>query len=579
MRGAVALLIAGALSARAAIGGEPPADQSPAPSARLVTIDLVATDARGRTVENLTAADFDLREAGAPLALESVRFVRAVPAARPAPVPVLTAADERQAAARDAARLFAIFLDEYHVKAGANADRVRDALLQFVDRDLSPDDLIVVMKPLDSLLAIRSARDRDAARAAIESFSGRRGDYEPRNAYERDYIAGTPARIDAVRNQVALSAINALALHLGALSDRRKTLIVASEGVGRADRGRGQEYLPTLDTIVRSANRANVAVYAFDPRDAADAAAPDDALRRLADDTDGQAAISDADAMLRRASADSSAYYLLSFRAPHPDDGRFRELEARVKRSPRKVVPPEPAPHASPLIRPWFGMARGRDGSTRVTFVWEPAVRVPGDRTRRVPARLVLTAKTSDGTVVFEGPVAPTGPAAMDAPGATPPRAIFEVRPGRLRLRMSIEDAASQALDQDVRDISVRDLRGEVAVGTPEVLRARNAREFRALEADAAAPVASREFSRTERLLIRFQAYGSSSAPPQVSARLLGRSGYAIRDLAVTPSATPGDQAIDLPLASLATGEYVVEVTARRGARDASDRFTFRVTS
>src|SRR5438067_1080701 len=145
MRGAVALLIAGALSARVAIGGEPPADQSPAPSARLVTIDLVATDARGRTVENLTAADFDLRE----------------------------------------------------------------------------------------------------ARAAIESFSGRRGDYEPRNAYERDYIAGTPARIDAVRNQVALYAINALALHLGALSDRRKTLIVASEGVGRADRGRGQEYLPT----------------------------------------------------------------------------------------------------------------------------------------------------------------------------------------------------------------------------------------------------------------------------------------------------------------------------------------------
>ena len=47
----------------------------------------------------------------------------------------------------------------------------------------------------------------------------------------------------------------------------------------------------------------------------------------------------------------------------------------------------------------------------------------------------------------------------------------------------------------------------------------------------------------------------------------------------MTPSATPGDQAIDLPLASLATGEYVVEVKARRGARDASDRLTFRVTS
>src|SRR5207248_3247739 len=83
---------------------------------------------------------------------------------------------------------------------GANADRVRDSLLRFVDHDLSPQDLIVVMKPLDSLLAIRTTRDRAVSRAAIESFGGRRGDYEPRNAYERDYIAGTPARIDAARN-------------------------------------------------------------------------------------------------------------------------------------------------------------------------------------------------------------------------------------------------------------------------------------------------------------------------------------------------------------------------------------------
>src|SRR5438477_934611 len=310
MRAAMALLIVGALSVRAAVGDQsPPGSQAPAASAaRLVTIDLVATDARGRAIADLAAADFELREEGTLLPLESVRFVRAMPADASGVRQIQTTADERQAAARDEARLFAIFLDEYHVQAGANADRVRDSLLRFVDHDLSPQDLIVVMKPLDSLLAIRTTRDRAVSRAAIESFGGRRGDYEPRNAYERDYIAGTPARIDAARNQVALSAINALAVHLGTLADRRKTLIVATEGVGRSERRRGQEYLPTLETISRSANRFNVAVYAFDPRDAADAAAPDDALRRLADDTDGQAAISDADAMLRRASADSSAY-------------------------------------------------------------------------------------------------------------------------------------------------------------------------------------------------------------------------------------------------------------------------------
>ena len=151
--------------------------------------------------------------------------------------------------------------------------------------------------------------------------------------------------------------------------------------------------------------------------------------------------------------------------------------------------------------------------------------------------------------------------------------------PGRLRLRMSIQDAASQVLDQDVRELSVRDLRGDVAIGTPQVLRARNAREFRTLDAEAAVPVASREFSRTERLLIRFQAYGPGGASPAVSAKLLGRAGHAMRDLTVAPASTPGDNAIDLPLAGLAAGEYMIEVTATSGAGGVKDRVGFRVTS
>jgi VWFA-related protein len=626
MRGAVAaILVFTALASamagpgrQSAIGNPPPAiagsqsavrdPQSPLP--RLVTLDVIALDARGRTVDNLRPADFELREDGTLLPIESVRLIR-VAAAAPAELPVLvqTGAEERQAAVKDDARLFAIFLDEYHVEGGANTERVRDALLRFLDRDVTPRDLIVVMKPLDSLFTIRLTRDRESVRAAIQSFNGREGDYEARNSYERDYIAGTPARIEAARNQVALSAINALAVHLGSLTDRRKALIVASEGIGRSDRRRGQEYLPTLDTIVRSANQSNVAIYPFDPSaaPAADKGAErPEGLRRLAEETQGQAMAADAD--LRRVAADSSAYYLLSFRSPHPDDGRFRELQTRVTRAgvslrarkgywtaspdeelrtallaksnePKKTVPPEPAPHASTLIRPWFGMSRGGGGTTRVTFVWEPAARVPGERVRRTVAKLLLTARSGDGKVLFEGPVAPTGPAAIDDPAGTPARAVFEMPPGRLRLRMSIQDAASTVLDQDVREMSVRDLRGDVAIGTPEVLRARNAREFRTLDVQAAVPVSSREFSRTERLLIRFQAYGPGGADPVVSAKLLGRMGNAMRELPVSPSSTPGDSAIDLPLAGLAAGEYTVEVTVKSGARDATDRIGFRVTS
>ena len=73
---------------------------------------------------------------------------------------------------------------------------------------------------------------------------------------------------------------------------------------------------------------------------------------------------------------------------------------------------------------------------------------------------------------------------------------MFEVPPGRARLRMSIEDSAEQQIDPDVREIVVRrSSAAPVAIGTPEVLRARTARDVRALEADPDAVPVRRESS------------------------------------------------------------------------------------
>jgi VWFA-related protein len=609
MRALVAvLLLAAGMSDQSAPAPKSAGSDSPSSPGRLVTIDMTVTDARGRALADLKQSDFELREGTALLPLESVRLVRVAPhPPSDPPARIQSAADERLAAGQEQSRLFAIYLDEYHVASGTESNRVREALIRFMDRDVSPDDLMVVLKPLDSLLTIRMTRDRDAVRRSIESFEGRKGDYEPRNGYERDFMAATPARIDAARGQVALSAINALAVHLGSLTDRRKTLIVVTDTVGRADRRRGQEYLPTLDTIIRSANRSNVAVYPFDPRDIVDGQSGGADLRRLADETDGRAIEADPDAGLRRVSADSSAYYLVSFRTTHPDDGQFRELLARVKRAgavvrarkgywtaspdealrtlliakanaPKVVAPVEPPPHASPLIRPWFGVSRGENGWTRVTFVWEPAGHVPGDRVRRTVSKLEFQARSADGAVLFEGPVAPTGPGTIEEPAGTPARVVFDAPPGVLRLRMSIQDAASTVLDQDVRQLSLRDLKGDVAIGTPEVLRARNAREFRALDAEAAVPVSSREFSRTERLLIRFRAYGPAGVPPLVSAKLLDRVGHVIHALDVVGTQAAGENAIDLPLAGFAPGDYTIEFKAAGGGHEAVERLPFRVT-
>jgi hypothetical protein len=240
-------------------------------------------------------------------------------------------------------------------------------------------------------------------------------------------------------------------------------------------------------------------------------------------------------------------------------------------------VPLEPAPHVSPLIRAWFGTSRGEGGKTRVTFVWEPTARMTGERQRRLPARLSLTAIAPDNSVLYEGLVNPTAPGLIAEPVGTPSKVVFDMPPGRLRLRMSIQDLAQQVIDSDIRSISIRDMHGNVMIGSPEVLRSRNAREFRTLDTERAVPAAAREFSRMERLLVRFRVYGPAGAPVSVSARLLSRMGP-MRELPVT--ATDDQQhTLDLSLAGLAVGEYVIEVSASSPAGEAKDVVDFRVTT
>src|SRR5262245_45836598 len=165
-----------------AVAAQPQAP--PSTSGRLVRMDVFATDARGRAIEDLKSGDFELREEGNAQTIEAARFVPVAPGGDGGPVVIQSSTDERAAAARQGVRLFALFLDEYHVPPGATADRAREALTRFVDRDLTAHDLVVVMKPLDSLFAIRMTADRDAVRREIASFEGRKGDYQPRNSYE-----------------------------------------------------------------------------------------------------------------------------------------------------------------------------------------------------------------------------------------------------------------------------------------------------------------------------------------------------------------------------------------------------------
>jgi len=280
-----------------------------------------------------------------------------------------------------------------------------------------------------------------------------------------------------------------------------------------------------------------------------------------------------------------------------PSDGKFHEIKVQVKRpgiqvrarkgywalttedvaralAPKAEVPKAvdsalasiSAPAAAhSTIRTWIGTSRGANGKTKVTFVWEPTPKVAGDRDarREPPTRVMVTAVGPDGAPYYRGRV-------------TDPRLSFEAAPGKLQLRLSVEGSASQVLDTETREIAVPDLTGPATVfGTPQVLRARTVRDYQQIKSDLdAVPLPAREFSRTDRLLIRVPAYGPANTVPALNAHLLNRGGQVMSELQVVPSTSPDVQQIDLPLAGLAAGEYLIEIKAG----DLKELVGFRVT-
>jgi hypothetical protein len=159
---------------------------------------------------------------------------------------------------------------------------------------------------------------------------------------------------------------------------------------------------------------------------------------------------------------------------------------------------------------------------------------------------------------------------------------VFDVPPGKLQLKIAVEGTGARIIDMDTREVDVPDLTGvQVGLTTPAVFSARTAREFRAIASDPhAVPTAERVFSRTQRLLIRFDAYAMGYKVPAVTARLLNRGGQEMVALIAQPDEKyPEEHLIDLPLSGLAAGEYLVEIKAKAEAGETTQMLAIRITS
>jgi VWFA-related protein len=684
-RGLAGLSIASLVMVTATAGQspQPPAPPQPTPSPNaqqpapadqpvfraginFVRVDAIVTDRQGNPVADLKQTDFEVLEDGKPQTIESFRFVK-IDGTTPVETrgPIRTRSDEERAAANEDARIFVFFLDDYHVRLG-NSMGARKPLVEFVQNNLSPGDLVAVMYPLTPIDAVVLTRDHQSITRVLERFEGRKFNYEPRNATEQRYALYPAETVERIRRQVSLSALEGLAVKLGALREGRKAVVVVSEGYtavlppqlrdpvaampglgntarrnpmagensileDRAEMVGQMDLQQEMQEVFSAASRSNTAFYTVDPRGLATGEfdinenvgmvrsntalrQTQDTLRILADETDGRAIVNrnDLARAMKQIVADSSAYYLLGYNSTQaPQDGKFHEIKVRVRRpgvdvrarkgywaltpveTARATAPPKPGPPPAVsralssisepargrMIRTWVGTERGAEGKTRVTFVWEAIPPPPGLR-RDTAASVSLIAAKPDGETVFSGDVANPPAAGGPAIGPAGASVSFEAPPGRLVLRLGV-NGADGPLDNDDRELVVPDLTAsELTLATPRVFVARTARDFQTISKDpGATPTASREFRRTDRLVVRTDAYAPGNAPITMTSRLLNRQGQKMVDVPVTASAAAGQaHVIDLPLASLAQGEYLLEITAAsEGQTPATELIPFRL--
>ena len=608
-----------------------PQDQQPPQPFRsgttTVRVDATVIDRSGRPVSTLTADDFEVREDDVVQPVTSFKFL--ANAGQPSDdrsLPIRSQQHAAAEAARDDVRVFLIFWDEYHIEPYVNALRAREALSRIMMTAFGPTDLVAIMDPLTPSSAIEFSRDRRALADRIHTLQGRRGIYlPPRSAAEEAQLEAVnwrPEAVEGFRAQVSVSAIKAAAAHLGALREGRKTMIVVTEALSPGYPGRGMRGGAAMDArsaegpgppmlsrpairrdiddqntaidMVRTANDSNTAVHVLDPRGLQVAGSSSLMLETLAYGSGGELhRTNDLGGAIEHIVSQASATYLLGYTRDMPQDGRFHEIKVRVKRGGYEVraragywapkaedvarakavaaaaVLPEPIAAAFASLNPasssrlvdiWTGTWPLADGRSLLTVAW---TRVPAVPAGSMPATVSVRLTSGSGAPVEQ----------VVAPGGT----TFEIGTGSAQLAVLdvlVRDKSGEILDREKRTIR---LAPETALGlTPVVSVVRTPAEARTLSAPDAPAHAGREFVRTDRLAIRLRTYGTSAAAAEVTGRLIDRRGATLIPLAIAGPSN-GWHHLDLPLASIAPGDFAIVFEARSGEHRAEAIVPLRV--
>lgn len=344
----------------------------------LVVTDVTVRDRSGKEVTGLKKEDFIVLEDGKPQTISVFEYQRIAPivpiepASAPAPVTIpvqqgkqqgISTAEPGRVRYQDR-RLLVMFFD-FSSMPPADQHRANKAAIEFIEKKMSPADLVSVMT-FGSALKVEQdfTDDRERLKEVVNGFLvgqaselAAEGEDAETGEETNAAFAGDETEFNIFNTDRKLYALESATRMLAALPER-KALVYFSSGVSKT----GAENQSQLRSTVNAAVRANVSFYPVDTRGLvasipggdASKAAPrgtsmfsgqaqrqqrekfnnqQETLATLAADTGGKAFLDSNDLALgiTQAQQDIRSYYIIGYYSTNPArDGRFRRVQVKL---------------------------------------------------------------------------------------------------------------------------------------------------------------------------------------------------------------------------------------------------------
>ena len=407
------LLLSVIASATSAVIGQaptPPPQQPPITfraEVNYVEVDARVLDQQGKFMPGLKPEDFQVFEDGKPQKVSAFSLVN-IPverAERPLFASKPIEPDVRNNLQAADGRIYVIMLDDLHT-AALRSQRIKAAAKLFIERYVGANDLVAVVHTSGRGDAGQEFTTSQARLlASVDKFMGRKLTSSTINMVnDVNQRAGTAATADPAADiddkergfnaRNALESIRNVANYLGNIRGRRKAVVYFSEGIDyninelfSTQITEAQTVIDATRDMIAAATRANVAVYAIDPRGlgaefdelSSIQSFPDDtslglgmgslfnevrlsqdSLRVMGEETGGFAVVNQNDFKnaFQRVVDDNSSYYVMGYYSTNDKrDGRFRKIEVRLNDKPGLTV----------RARKGYVAARGKAPETKTT--------------------------------------------------------------------------------------------------------------------------------------------------------------------------------------------------------------------